>query len=314
MSDGAQGSNGWARPDGGEPDWAALAEQHEQQYRRRKKLRMIGAVAGSAVLVGVITVTAVALSGPAKDTKANQAPTQAPTNAPTADQAGTTSTEPPGSSPFPTTSASASPSPSASGSVKPSAAGTSRTPSASGAPATPVPGSTAPLDPLTVISAAATDTAPLDPGSLFPATTLSIDGKTWTRLTTGANPTCWQTTTGGLGDVITAQGCRTVLRATYTSGSSAVTIGVAVFDARANADASNQAHKGQVQGLVAAGQTSFCTSAGCVNTHGAVGRYTYYTVSGTVKPGGNTADPVATAAGPDFAAHARAQLLARGSR
>ncbi|MFD0569254.1 hypothetical protein ACFQ0T_08225 [Kitasatospora gansuensis] len=191
---------------------------------------------------------------------------------------------------------------------------TSRTPSASGAPATPVPGSTAPLDPLTVISAAATDTAPLDPGSLFPATTLSIDGKTWTRLTTGANPTCWQTTTGGLGDVITAQGCRTVLRATYTSGSSAVTIGVAVFDARANADASNQAHKGQVQGLVAAYQTSFCTSAGCVNTHGAVGRYTYYTVSGTVKPGGNTADPVATAAGPDFAAHARAQLLARGSR
>lgn len=321
MSNGVQGANGWARPDGGEPDWAALAEQNEHEFRRRKKLRAIGAISGAAALVAIITVAAVALSGPGKDAQNNQVSLGGSSSEPVP-----TDSDAPIESPGPAASSAdpATPSPSgaassaASTSAKPSAV-PSRRPSASASSSAPAsalaaaPTSSAPSDPLTVISSSSTDTAPLDPATLFPATTMSVDGKTWTRLATATNSPCWQATTGGLGDVITPQGCKSLLRATYTSGDSAVTIGVAVFDARANADAAHHAHKGQVQGLVPAGHTAYCTSAGCVNTHEVVGRYTYYTVSGTVK-GGTTADAVATAAGPDFAAHARTRLLARGTR
>jgi hypothetical protein len=141
---------------------------------------------------------------------------------------------------------------------------------------------------------------------------LAVGGRSWTRLTTASTVPCWKATTGGLGDVLAPQGCRTMLRATYTSGSSAVTVGVAVLDTRAQADAAAAGHRGQVQGLVPSGHTSYCTGPGCAETHGSVGRYDYYTVSGTVKPGGNTADAVAAAAQADFAAYARSRLLARG--
>ncbi|MFI5529627.1 hypothetical protein ACIA8O_13925 [Kitasatospora sp. NPDC051853] len=312
-------ANGWARPDATEPDWSALADQHEQRRRRRRRLRNGGAVAGAVLLVGAITTTAVLLSrgaGPTAPPAAPPAAAQAaaapstPADAPSPD-----STPTPATSPSASPSASTAPSPSATPSASPKRTPTPSAPNSSAPPAPPAPpGSTAPPDPLTVISSAATDTAPLDPGSLFPATTLTVGGRTWTRLTTAATSPCWNATTGGLGNVITPQGCQTLLRATYTSGNSAVTIGVAVFPDRAKADAATAAHQGQVQGLVPAGAISYCTSDGCTNTHAAVGRYTYYTVSGTVKPGGTTADPTATAAGPDFAAHARTRLLARGTR
>jgi hypothetical protein len=165
-----------------------------------------------------------------------------------------------------------------------------------------------------VISSAATDTAPITPESVFAATTISAGGKTWTRVVTAATSTCWSATTGHLGDVLTAQSCRQLLRATYTSGNSAITVGVAVMDSKAQADAAFAANQGQIQGLVPTGNTSYCTSNGCANTHAAIGRYTYYTVQGTVKPGGNAADATANAAAPDLAAYARAQLLARGQK
>ncbi|MFJ8041822.1 hypothetical protein ACIRBX_15125 [Kitasatospora sp. NPDC096147] len=327
---------GWTRPDATEPDWSELARRHEAQQLRRRRLRNGGAVAGAVLLVGGITTTAL-LIGRGTSPATSDAPSalaagtvsaSAPADAPS-DPPGASTVPTPTSGPSPTGSPSPSGSPSATGkpSGSPSAKGSPTAPapsaSPSSAPQSPVapapqppapPSSAAPLDPLTVISSAATDTAPLDPNALFPSATLSFGGKTWTRLTTAATGTCWNATTGGLGNVLTPQGCQTLLRATYTSGTSAVTIGVAVFPQRANADAVTAAHTGQVQGLVPAGSISYCTSAGCANTHAAVGRYTYYTVSGTTKPGGTAADPAATAAGPDFAAHARARLLARGAR
>jgi hypothetical protein len=173
-------------------------------------------------------------------------------------------------------------------------------------------GPSTPPDPLTVISSAATDTAPLDPATVFTDATLSIGGHTWKRVTTATTTPCWKATTGGLGDVLSAQACQSVLRATYAYGNAAVTVGVAVFDHSAQANAVQAAYKGQLQGLVSSGAIAFCTSAGCPGTHAAIGRYLYLTVSGTLKPGGTAQDATATSAGPSFAATTHDHLLARG--
>ncbi|MCU7821932.1 hypothetical protein [Kitasatospora sp. DSM 101779] len=295
MTDGRGTAQGRGGPAGtGEPDWAAMADRHEHEVRRRRQLQIVGGVVAATLVVGGITATAVGLSGSDRTG-----------GAPAAAGGGPTATEPTGvvASAAPSTSAPASSSPSAPG-------GPSARPSTSPSGARP---SAAPADPLTVISSAATDTAPLDPAALFPASA-TAGGRTWTRLTTATTDPCWKATTGGLGDVLAAHGCRSILRATYTDGSGAVTVGIAVLDSKTQADAVAAGHKGQVQGLVPAGSTSYCTGPGCANTHAAVGRYGYYTVAGTVKPGGTAQDPVATAAQADFAARARAALLARGHR
>ncbi|MFE1317954.1 hypothetical protein [Kitasatospora phosalacinea] len=293
-----------------EPDWAALADQHQREQSRRKRLKAAGGVLAAVVAVGGITAVAAATSSPgepkADPTVVVEATAAVPQQPDT------------GGDPSPTVLPSDSPSPSASPSGSPSASpsrgagkspgkGPSKAPSS--APASPA----GPPDPLTVISSAATDTAPLTPAGLLPAATMQVNGKTWTRLTESQTATCYQATTGGLGNVLAAQGCRSMIRVTYTSGNSAVTIGIAVLDSKAKADAVTAAFQGQVQGLVPSGHTSYCTSTGCQGTHASVGRYVYLTVSGTVKPGGTAADATATAAGPVFAATARAQLLARGS-
>ncbi|MFJ5921525.1 hypothetical protein ACIQF6_02835 [Kitasatospora sp. NPDC092948] len=319
-------TNGWGTNQGGpgrpqgpafppqiqldEPDWAALADEHEREQTRRKRLMATGGIVAAVVAVGGIAAVA-ATAGPNKpDAKqgavvevASQQPTASTSDGPDG---------PPVDSPSPSPGDSASPSASASGSPSP---GASRSPAKSASkPATSAPpAKPGPPDPLTVISAAATDTAPITPGGVLPAGSLQINGKTWTRLTDDLNPTCYHTTTGNLGDVLAAQSCRAVLRVTYTSGNSAVTVGIAVMDSKAQADAVMTGFKGQLQGLVPSGHTSYCTSPGCTGTHAAIGRYAYFTVSGTVSPGGTTADAAATAAGPALADYARAQLLARGT-
>jgi len=292
-----------------EPDWAALADQHQREVSRRKRMKAAGGVLAAVVAVGGITAVAATASSsgkPKADPTVLVEATSLPPRQP--DSSGDPSpAESPGGSPSPSDSASpsasASPSPSRSASRSPS-----KSPSAKAASAP-----AAPPDPLTVISSAATDTAPLTPAGLLPAATVQIGGKTWTRLADAQTATCWEATTGGLGNVLAAQGCRSMLRVTYTSGDSAVTIGVAVLDSKAQADAVMAGFTGQVQGLVPSGHTSYCTSTGCANTHASVGRYVYLTVSGTQKPGGTTADATATAAGPGFAATTRDRLLARGS-
>ncbi|WP_051811884.1 hypothetical protein [Kitasatospora sp. MBT63] len=331
MSDGWGTGNGWGGP-GGQPtgtaapgsapgasstapDWAALAEQHEQDRRRRKQRRAVGAAVAATVVIGGITATAVTLTGhrTAPTTAAGDSSPSPASDSPSAVAFGGAS-DPPSPSSTGSATASASPGASAPASASASRPATAK-PSARPGGTTPAsPSPAGPPDPLTVISAAATDTAPLDPAGLFPSATLTIGGRTWTRVATCSATPCWNATTGHLGDPVTAQGCRALLRVTYTSGTGAVTVGVAVFDAKANADAAAAGHQGQVQGLVPAGNASYCVTDGCPGTHAAIGRYTVYTVSGTTKPGGNATDATATAAGPGFASYAQAQLLARGRR
>ncbi len=342
MTDGTGTGQGGPTAYGGEPDWVALAERHERDTRRRKRIRVIAAVAAATAAIGAITTTAVLVSGSGSGHRGDRtstvidgldhpSPTALASDSPTAPG----SPSAPGS-PAASSSASASAATSAaasadastgagsSGSASRSPAagsahpGTAASPQPAPAGAPPAPGpapapAPAAKDPLTLISDVHTDGAPLDPGSLFPAASLAVNGKTWTRIALDSVTPCWKATTGGLGDVISGQpDCQTMLRATYANGDSAVTIGVAVFNTKTQADAAQAAYKGQIQGLVTADSISFCTSAGCASSHGEIGRYGYYSVSGTLKPGGTQQDAAATAAGPGLADYARTRLLARG--
>lgn len=192
-------------------------------------------------------------------------------------------------------------------------------PVASPATPAPTPPSPAPTtsqgggdDPSKPIWDASTDPAPQDANALFSAAQVTINGATWNRTTVSLDQPCWDgnSTTGGLGKILGDQGCRQVLRATYVSGDSAVTVGVAVFDHRIQAETAMKNYAGQLKGAAAPGAPAFCANPGCTNTHNSMGRYAYFTVEGSAK-GGNAPDATATAAAPGFAEHVKGQLLQR---
>ncbi|MFG3223431.1 hypothetical protein ACGF07_01440 [Kitasatospora sp. NPDC048194] len=167
-------------------------------------------------------------------------------------------------------------------------------------------------DPSKPIWEAATDPAPQDAGALFSATQVTINGATWIRTVVSLDQPCWDgnSTTGGLGKVLGDQGCQKVLRATYVSGDSAVTVGAAVFDHKIQAETAMKNFTGQLKGLPAPGAPAFCANAGCPGTHSSLGRYAYFTVEGSAK-GGNAPDATASAAASGFAEHVKGQLLQR---
>ncbi|MEU4861453.1 hypothetical protein ACIG0C_03835 [Kitasatospora aureofaciens] len=167
-------------------------------------------------------------------------------------------------------------------------------------------------DPSKPIWEAATDPAPQDAGALFSAMQVTVNGATWNRTVVSLDQPCWDgnSTTGGLGKVLGDQGCQKVLRATYVSGDSAVTVGVAVFDHKIQAETATKNYSGQLKGLPAPGAPAFCANPGCTSTHSSLGRYAYFTVEGSAK-GGNAPDATATAAASGFAEHVKGQLLRR---
>ncbi|MFG3050544.1 hypothetical protein ACGFZP_06235 [Kitasatospora sp. NPDC048239] len=166
---------------------------------------------------------------------------------------------------------------------------------------------------LAVISDAATDKLPVDAATLFPDQTRTIDGKVWTRKVTGATSPCSKATTGGLGLALGDDTCRSLVRATYVSGDSAVTVGVAVFDNKAGADRALGRHAGLIQGLSGPGVAMFCVTdkSGCTETHAAIGRFGYFTVAGSLKQTPDQSDPVASTAGALLADRTKAVLLGR---
>ncbi|MFF2041174.1 hypothetical protein ACFVVX_12150 [Kitasatospora sp. NPDC058170] len=166
---------------------------------------------------------------------------------------------------------------------------------------------------LAVISDAATDKLPVDAATLFPDQTRTVDGKVWTRKVTGATSPCSKATTGGLGLALGDDTCRSLVRATYVSGDSAVTVGVAVFDNKAGADRALGRHAGLIQGLAGPGVAMFCVTdkSGCTETHAAIGRFGYFTVAGSLKQTPDQGDPVASTAGTSLADRTKAVLLGR---
>ncbi|MFF4813428.1 Fis family transcriptional regulator [Kitasatospora sp. NPDC001309] len=260
-----------------EPDWAALADRNEADGRRKRRVRIIGG-AVAVVLVGGLAAGGVLLFGK-KDDPAK-----------------------PGGGAVASASVSGKPTPGPS----------------NGGPSTPGPsngGAAAggqPDDPSKPIWEVATDPAPQDAGALFSALQVTVNGVSWNRTVVALDQPCWDgnSTTGGLGKVLGDQGCQKVLRATYVSGDSAVTVGVAVFDHKIQAETAMKNYAGQLKGLPAPGGPAFCANPGCTGTHSSLGRYAYFTVEGSAK-GGNAPDAAATAASAGFAEHVKGQLLQR---
>lgn len=201
----------------------------------------------------------------------------------------------------------------AGGKDDPPAPGPTASQSGTARPAPAGSGGADPADPSQPIWELATDGAPVDPATFFPDETLTIDGRPWTRRSAATTEPCWNATIGGLGDVIAGQACREVLRATYVSGDSAVVVGVAVFDHKLQAETAMKKYRGHIKGLKADGVADFCQAVGCTSTHATLGRYAYFTASGSAKVGGTAADQAATDAAPDFAKHLKQTLLARAA-
>ncbi|MCZ2523903.1 hypothetical protein [Streptomyces sp. HB2AG] len=137
-----------------------------------------------------------------------------------------------------------------------------------------------PADPLEFISSAAKDTAPLTPETLFPGRKLTLGDRSYAKGATSSTGSCASAASGTLGAVLANNGCKQVLRATYTANGTAVTIGVAVFDSAADAQKVKAQAKGNIQSLPGGGVPTFCRAVACRLTTNAVGRYAYFTVSG----------------------------------
>jgi hypothetical protein len=139
-----------------------------------------------------------------------------------------------------------------------------------------------PLDPKDFISSAEKDKAPLSADTLFPGTRLTMNSTVYKKGATADTSRCASAVGGTLPKILTANGCTRLIRATYTNGGIAVTVGVAVFDTQAQAaKAKSQSNDSSiVRSLAGKGVKPFCDGAFCRSTRNAVGRYAYFTISG----------------------------------
>ncbi|MBY8883823.1 hypothetical protein K7472_03075 [Streptomyces sp. PTM05] len=170
-----------------------------------------------------------------------------------------------------------------------------------------------PPDPLAILSDPKKDTAPLTPDGLFPGTRLVMDGRTYAKGATDSTAVCADYAAAGLGTVLSDEGCRKMLRATYERGGVAVTVGVAVFDTKAEADTAKTDFTGYVVPLSGAGVPAFCHATACHTSANSVGRYAYFTISGFTNGSAVTStDTTARQAGDDIASFAFNRIVQRG--
>ena len=187
---------------------------------------------------------------------------------------------------------------------------TQPTPTTSFPAVTPPP----PPNPLAIISDAHKDTAPITPDGLFPGARVTVQGRTYARATTDSVTNCSDAAAGGLGTVLADNGCRKLLRATYTRGGVAVTVGVAVFDTKSAATAAKNQSQGYVLPLPGGGVGTFCHAVACRMSTNSIGRYTYFTIAGLANGGSlTTTDTQALQAGNDIATFAFNEIVQRGN-
>ncbi|GJF29326.1 hypothetical protein KNE206_22380 [Kitasatospora sp. NE20-6] len=157
-------------------------------------------------------------------------------------------------------------------------------------------------------SPAPVSSAPLKPAvsanQLFGKAAFDLGGHNYVRKTVITDIPCWKASAFGLGDVLTANNCSQVMRATYFSGSTAITVGVAVFKSEAEARKTENAFKGQIQSLDGKdGVNKFCRNVACPTTHAVTGRYVYLTVAGPLNGSAGDQNPIARTAGQELATY-----------
>ncbi|WP_405753583.1 MULTISPECIES: hypothetical protein [unclassified Streptomyces] len=171
-----------------------------------------------------------------------------------------------------------------------------------------------PPDPKDFISSSKKDTAPLGAATLFPGATIAVGDHTYKKAATHRTTACSSVTQGALGSVLVNNGCGQVIRATFSKGGIAVTIGVAVFDTEAQAQKAMKQSAGGVASLNGAGVPTFCRNGSvCRRTANAYGRYAYFTVGGFTSGKNVTqSDADVFTAGDDVAEFTFRQIVARG--
>ncbi|WP_405778043.1 hypothetical protein [Streptomyces sp. NBC_00859] len=173
-----------------------------------------------------------------------------------------------------------------------------------------------PPDPKDFISSSKKDKAPLSAATLFPGATIAVGDHTYAKAATHRTTGCASVTQGALGSVLVSNGCGQVIRATFSKGGVAVTIGVAVFDTEAQARKAMKQSAGGIASLNGAGVPTFCRNGSvCRRTANSYGRYAYFTVGGFTSGKNVTqSDANVFTAGDDVAEFTFRQIVARGQR
>ncbi|MER8183989.1 hypothetical protein [Kitasatospora sp. NPDC094015] len=170
-----------------------------------------------------------------------------------------------------------------------------------------------PTSPEAALAKAGTDTAPMTVDTLFPEAQITVDGRAYTRGATEFSDLCGNATNNGLGAVLDAQKCRGVYLATYVSDGAVVTVGVAVFDSKGQADKAEGAAAGNVKVLVKDTVPKVCPDVTkCDIGHKAIGRYVSFTTSGNRDLSPSAPDKPAPRAAADVQKYVLGVLTERG--
>lgn len=138
-----------------------------------------------------------------------------------------------------------------------------------------------PPDPKDYIADEKKDEAPVTVDAFFPGRKLTMGDRVYAKGATARTADCATTTQGALGSILTGNGCDQVIRATYSKGGVAVTVGVAVFGTEAEARKAAQQASGGIASLSGSGVPTFCRGGSiCRRTANSYGRYAYFTVGG----------------------------------
>jgi hypothetical protein len=170
-----------------------------------------------------------------------------------------------------------------------------------------------PGDPLKYLRNASKDKAPLTPDSLFPGKKFVWNGRTYVKTKTDVTTSCATHARQKVAAALTANGCQKLIRATYTNGALAVTVGVASF--KDDTHAKKVQHVSQyLAPLNGGGVAGFCHAVRCQMTSNAVGRYAYFAIAG-YKNGKTLAvnDTVGKQAANDASDFAFTRLVQRGT-
>lgn len=125
------------------------------------------------------------------------------------------------------------------------------------------------------------DLAPFEVDDFFVGDSRQVNGRTFQEVATAANRDCAAAAAPELGEVLTEQECISLLRATYTAGEVAVTVGVAQFPSVAHAEAARkEGADSNLRPLTTGDAPTFCQRGGCSTTTNQVGRYAYFTIAG----------------------------------
>lgn len=170
-----------------------------------------------------------------------------------------------------------------------------------------------PPNPKDFISDEKKDKAPLSAEGLFPGKKLTMNGRPYAKGAVSSTTSCASVTQGGLGSVLTKNGCDRVIRATYVKDGVAITVGVAVFPNEAAAlKAKNQA-SGGIAPLAGSGVKDFCRATVCLRRANSIGRYAYFTQAGFLNGKKvTTSDKAVFSTSDDLGTFAFNQIYARG--